>query len=149
MTMQLTVMVALLSVLGVAPEGPDAATKNELARFQGVWTVVSVEKDGRTATADQLVGFKIVVEGNSRIVKNDDQVLSRSTLKLDLSKEPKVIYLTMTEGMFKGNTLPAIYEMDGDTWKVCLALNGVDPPQAFATQAGDGHLLHVYRKEKQ
>jgi len=149
MTMQLAVMVALLSVLGVAPDSPDDATKNELARFQGTWTVVSVEKDGRTASADQLVGFKIVVEGNSRIVKNDDQVLARSTMKLDLSKEPKVIHLTMTEGMFKGNTLPAIYEMNGDTWKVCMALRGDDPPQAFATGAGDGNLLHLYRKEKQ
>jgi len=149
MTMQLTVMVALLAVLGVAPESPDDATKNELARFQGIWTVVSVEKDGRTASADQLVGFKIVVEGNSRIVKNDDQVLSRSTLKLDLSKEPKVIYLKMAEGMFKDKILPAIYEMDGDTWKVCMALGGVDPPMAFATQVGDGYLLHLYKKEKQ
>ena len=147
--MQLTVMAALLSVLGVASESPDEATKSELARFQGTWTVVTVENDGRTASADQLVGFKIVVEGNSRIVKNDDQVLSRSTLKLDLSKQPKVIYLTMTEGMFKGNTLPAIYEMDGDTWKVCMALKGDEPPQGFATQDGDGHLLHVYKKEKQ
>src|SRR5262245_43192434 len=96
MTMQLTAMVVLLSVLGVVTESPDDATKNELASFQGTWTVVSAEKDGRTAGADQLADFRLVVEGSNRIVKKDDQVLSRSTLKLDLSKEPKVIYITIT-----------------------------------------------------
>ena len=41
------------------------------------------------------------------------------TYKLDASKKPAQIDLTITDGGLKGQTFPAIFQLDGDTLKVC------------------------------
>lgn len=144
--MRLKALVALAAGLLLAAAGPDDAAKKEMAKFQGTWTLASAEKDGQEIGAGKLADFRLVVEGNKRTLKKGDQVVGQSTFKLDAKK--KVIYVTFTEGPLKDKTLPGIYELDGDTQKVCMALNGIDPPKDFTTEAGNGHLVQIFKKEK-
>lgn len=139
------IVLALMAALTTGVSGEDA--KKDLAKLQGVWTVSSAVKEGQEVAAEQLADFKLIVEGNKRTLKKGDQVVSESTFKIDPAKSPKAMFLTITEGPFKGKTLPAIYDFDGDTHRVCVALNGIEPPAAFATEAGDGQVLQVFKKE--
>jgi len=144
--MRLATIVVLLSVCLVAANAQDDAAKKELAKFQGTWALTDVEKDGRQAGAEQFADYKLIVEGNKRILKKGDQVVGESTFKLDPTKSPKVMFITMTVGALKDKTLPAIYEFDGDSQRVCVALNGISPPMDFTTEAGNGHILQVFTK---
>ena len=53
-----------------------------------------------------------------------------------------------TEGPNKGKTFLAIYELDGDTLKVCYDLTGKSRPTEFKTQKGVLHFLVTYQRAK-
>ena len=64
-------------------------------------------------------------------------------LELDAAESPKHFTLTFTKGPEKGNVNPGIYELDGDTWRICIATRGGGRPKRFATKAGSGHALET------
>jgi len=43
----------------------------------------------------------------------------------------------------KGNTNPGIYELDADTWKICIATRGAVRPSSFASSPGSGFALET------
>jgi hypothetical protein len=52
-----------------------------------------------------------------------------------------------TEGPNKGKTFPAIYELEGDTLRICYALEGTKRPTEFKV-TGEKVLLVTYKKTK-
>src|SRR5262249_47235108 len=93
-------------------------------------------------------------EGAGRGFKNSKLVLmggkwtftqgtaeSKGTFKVDLTQKPKTIDITFTEGPEKGKTVLGIYELEGDTYKLCLSLKDKDRPKEFVSKAGSGHIL--------
>ena len=56
--------------------------------------------------------------------------------------------ITGTDGPSKGKTLPAVYEVDGDSLKVCYTLDGKDPPTEFKSTAENKTLLVTYKRDK-
>ena len=59
---------------------------------------------------------------------------------------PKSFELQFEEGPEKGNTNFGIYELDGDTWKICLATRGSVRPTEFAAPPGTGIALETLRR---
>jgi uncharacterized protein (TIGR03067 family) len=55
--------------------------------------------------------------------------------------------LQFTEGPEKGNTSLGIYELDGDTWKLCFTVTGKERPKTFGTLAGSGLALEILKRE--
>ena len=53
-----------------------------------------------------------------------------------------------TEGPGKGKTMLGIYELTGDTYKVCFALPGGERPKEFASKPGSKTMLIVMKREK-
>jgi uncharacterized protein (TIGR03067 family) len=70
------------------------------------------------------------------------------TFVLDPGKKPKTIDIKFTEGPEKGNTSLGIYELDGDTLKICLTITAKDRPTEFAAKAKSGHGFEVLKREK-
>jgi uncharacterized protein (TIGR03067 family) len=126
-----------------SPKGDEAAAK-EVAKLQGTWAVVSVEQDGQAVGADDVKSMRLVVKGNERVLRNGDEVLFRTTFKLDPTKSPKQIDLTPADGPADRPIL-GIYELKDDSMKVCLALGGGDRPKEF--KGGPGVTLAEYRRE--
>ncbi len=60
---------------------------------------------------------------------------------------PKTFKLHFTTGPEAGNTSAGIYELDGDTWKICLALRGDNRPESFATAPGSGHACETLKRQ--
>ena len=118
--------------------------KEELKKLQGTWNIVAFELDGRKMPA---VGSKIVVKGN-RFTTIAMGATYDGTLAVDVTKTPKTFDLIFTAGPEKGNTSFGIYELDGDTWKICLAITGKDRPKKFATKPGSGHALETLKRER-
>ena len=67
--------------------------------------------------------------------------------RLDPTRRPKEIDSIPTEGEHRGKVAPGIYEIDGDTHRVCFApLGSEDRPTALADSPGRGYRLYVMRK---
>ena len=70
------------------------------------------------------------------------------TQKLDPSKSPKTIDVTMTEGPSKGTVMLGIYEIDGDTLKVCFDPHGKKRPTEFKSAPGSQTFVNVHKRVK-
>ena len=73
----------------------------------------------------------------------------RGTYTLDSASEPKGMSITGTEGPNRGKTFPAIYELDGDTLRICYDLSGAKRPAEFKSVAGTKLYLVTYGRKKE
>jgi uncharacterized protein (TIGR03067 family) len=91
--------------------------------------------------------IKLVVQGDKYTVTVGKEV-DQETVKLNPSAKPKALDITCTDGPNNGKTIPAIYEWDGDTLRVCYDLSGKGRPTEFKTRASTQLFLVTYRREK-
>ena len=124
-----------------------ADVEKELKKFQGTWTFESVEAGGQVAPAAQFMGVTVTFEGDKYVVKKGDEVLQAATQKLDPSKSPKTLDAKVTEGPNKGAVILGIYEISGDTLKVCFDPEGKKRPTEFKAASGSQTLV-VHRRAK-
>lgn len=143
-------LVVLLGGFALAPSAtpaddePDAA--REMKKFQGTWTFESSESGGQKLPADQLKDLVLVFEGAKHTVKHGTEVIQVGTQTIDPSKKPKAIDVTLTEGPMKGAVLLGIYELDGDTLKVCFDLGGKKRPTEFKSPPGSQTFFNVHKR---
>jgi uncharacterized protein (TIGR03067 family) len=116
--------------------------RQDLDRLQGTWNIVSMEMDGRKTTG-----------GSARIVVRGDRFSTigmgatyDGTLLVHQTTAPKSFDLRFEEGPEKGNTSLGIYQLDGDTWKICLTTRGSERPQEFAAPPGTGIALETLQR---
>lgn len=145
-------LVALFCAVGLAGSGILADDKTDLERevrkFQGTWTFESSEAGGKALPASELKGFILTFEGDKHTVKKGDEVIQSGIQKLDPSKSPKAIDVTMTEGVNKGAVMLGIYEIDGDTLKVCFDAEGKKRPTQFKSAPGSATFVNVHKRLK-
>ena len=138
----------ILGILFLLAAG-DAAddVKKELAKFEGTWKIVSLETEQNKLGEDALKDFRLKIEGDKfTAVENSGEV--HGTFKVDPTKKPKTIDITMKEGPMKDKTMLGIYELDGDTYKLCGDMQGKSRPTEFAVKPGSGFVLEVLKREK-
>ena len=116
--------------------------KPDMKALQGTWDIVSLEMDGEKYPA---VGSQIAVKGGRFTSLNMGAEYS-GTMAVDESASPKTFDLIFDSGPEKGNRSLGIYELDGDTWKICLGLTGKTRPTKFVSAPGSGHALEILRR---
>jgi uncharacterized protein (TIGR03067 family) len=72
----------------------------------------------------------------------------RGTYTIDSATKPKSITVVGTQGPNQGKTYPAIYELDGDTLRVCYDLSGAKRPAEFKSVTGTMLYLVTYQRRK-
>jgi uncharacterized protein (TIGR03067 family) len=110
----------------------------DLDRLQGSWQISSLEVDGHNIPA----AGTVVVKGR-RFTSTDMEAVYEGEIVLHTSATPPRIDLKFDAGPEKGNTNLGIYEIEGDTWRLCLATRGTVRPPGFATKAGSGFALEI------
>ena len=128
--------------------GDKADLEKEIGKFQGTWTFESSEAGGKALPAGELKGLILTFEGDKHTVKKGDEVIQVGTQKLDSSKSPKTIDVTMTERVNKGAVMLGIYEIDGDTLKVCFDPQGKKRPTEFKSAPGSANFVNVHKRVK-
>ena len=113
----------------------------------GTWTATSAEMAGMTLPGSFYGTIKLVINEDKYKLTIGDKV-DEGTSKADASATPKTLDVTGTKGPNKGKTMLAIYELDGDTMKVCYDLSGNARPKEFKTTAGSQLFLITYKREK-
>jgi len=146
-------LVALFCVVGFAASGGSGTLADEKAdlekesrKFQGTRTFESSEAGGEKLPVGELKGLILTFEGHKHTVKKGDEVIQVGTQKLDPSKSPKTIDVTMIEGPNKGAIMLGIYEIDGDTLKVCFDAQGKKRPTEFKSAPGSENFVNVHKR---
>jgi uncharacterized protein (TIGR03067 family) len=129
-----------------ADEKPDLEKETQM--FQGTWTFESSEAGGTKMPPGDLKGLLLIFEGDKHTVKKGDTVIQVGTQKLDPSKSPKAIDVTMTEGPSKGVVMLGIYEIDKDKLKVCFDSQGKKRPTEFTSPPGSANFVNVHKRLK-
>jgi erythromycin esterase len=120
------------------------AAQKELKQLQGRWRGVSMKQDGQElALEGALANLEIVIKGNERTTKAGETIFSRAVFSMNPTATPKTIDVTITEGTQAGKTLLGVYELDGDTYRICLAKPGDPRPQKIESKRGSGQTLTV------
>ncbi len=149
-------LAALFCAVGFAASGGPVALaddkaelEKEVRKFQGTWTFESSEAGGRGLPAGELKGLILTFEGDRHTVRKGNEVIQVGTQKLDPSQSPKAIDVTMTEGPSKGAVMLGIYEIDGDTLKVCFDPRGKKRPTEFKSAPGSENFVNVHKRVKE
>lgn len=136
------VLGGVLAVAATAFAGSQPA-KREAERLQGAWTPTKIEG----ANPGKVNGLRVTVKGDKITLVGADDETQEFTFKLDPAAKPKRIDITFTLG-----TLLGVYELDGDTLKVCYSEIQESEkgrrPTDLTAPAGSKRYLWVLKRDK-
>jgi uncharacterized protein (TIGR03067 family) len=138
-----------LAILAATDDEKQTAIKKDRKQYEGTWRVVSLEINGNKGGDEDVKKITVVnkSDGVWILQVNGDKV-TEGTSEIDPTKTPKTIDFMETEGDNKGKIVLGIYELSGDTRKLCFSQPGKDRPAEFSASAGSGHTLVVFKREK-
>ncbi len=138
-------MSAILAIVFLSAGSDDPALKKEIQLLNSSWTVIGMEVKGKKLAPKERIEQVIFRSGKPADKGNDKKGESLLTYELDLSQKPKVIRAQfVSEGK---KTLAGIYELNGDTLKLCL-IPGDKAPKEFKTAADDKAIFLELKREK-
>lgn len=120
------------------------SAKSDLDLLQGDWALVEMVANGEKVSDDAVASIKLKIKGNQYFLETNEQP-SQGSFKITESGIPRTMDVT-TQG---GEELPAIYEVSGDSFKACYAVNGAGRPAEFKSTAGSDHVLAIYKRKAQ
>ena len=145
--MTICVVIGTLVTTGAAAQS-DSAAKADVARLQGVWSMVAAESDGQRFTGLMLAGSRRVAIGNETTVHIGGALFMKANFAVDPSKKPKAIDYKVTGGATAGKTQLGIYDVRGDTVQFCFAEPGTARPVDFTAAPGSKRMCSVWKREK-
>ncbi|HMC89453.1 MAG TPA: TIGR03067 domain-containing protein [Gemmataceae bacterium] len=137
----------VLAIMLLASASKEDETRKDLEKIQGDWAEVSYVVDGVKVPDDEAQALFRSIKDDKYTIFQFKKVIGKGTFKLDATKKPRTIDAETTVGGRK-LTLLGIYELDGDTLKICFAPPGKPRPTNFTSKKGSEHRLSVWEREK-
>ena len=128
-----------------AARSQDAVEEHKL--LQGTWMPTAAEVSENPFGEATLKIMKLVVEGDKYAVTVGISV-DLGTVRIDPAAKPMTMDIISTDGPNRGKTFLAIYELNGDTLRVCYDLTGKVRPTEFKTRKGEPLFLATYKRAK-
>jgi uncharacterized protein (TIGR03067 family) len=138
----------LTAALLVAADKPSDANDKDREAMQGDWGVASQVIDGERVAPDEAQAIFRTVKGDTYTVFLFDKQIGKGTFTIDATKTPRTIDARPATADKDAPPLLGIYELDGDTYRVCFAAAGKERPKDFECKAGSGHTLTVWKRER-
>ena len=139
----LLVAVALVA----ANKGEKKKEKSDFEKIQGTWTIVENFIKGGRANINSKVGAVMVFSGKTLNTTTKGGQLLEGTFALRPDRKPQQLDI-----IFKRDgtvlTMPGIYELSGDTLKICLTEPGKPRPKAMGTAEDDLRQMIVLKRVK-
>src|SRR5262249_30773384 len=132
-----------------AADSRDDAARAEVKKFVGVWKFESVEIDGEKGFAPK---DQWVIKENGRADVMYFGLYQYTYIhKVDSSRKVKAIdqYKKTSDGKVTSEPVRGIYEINGDTWRICFNLTpGGKRPEGFKTEKGTKLVVWELKREK-
>jgi uncharacterized protein (TIGR03067 family) len=135
-------------VVAIAPIAAWAAAAPDSKAVEGVWKPMKAELGGQPMPEDLLKTITLKLQDGRYVVFVGGQ-LDKGTWTIDSSTQPKGMTITGTDGPNQGKTFPAIFELEGNTLRICYDLSGKRRPAEFKTLAGTRLYLVTYHRAKE
>ena len=123
----------------------DAADERKL--LQGAWLPTAAELSEKPFDEATLKTMKLVLEGDMYTV-TVGKAIDKGAIKIDPAAKPKTMDIIGADGPNNGKTFLAIYELSGDTLRICYDLTGKARPREFKTKKGELLFLATYKRTK-
>jgi len=121
---------------------------NDAKALQGIWMPVKAELGGQPMPDAVLKTITLKLDSGKYEVSVGGKP-DKGTYTLDFATKPKSMTITGTAGPNSGKTFPAIYELKGDTLRICYDLSGAKRPTEFKSIAGTRLYLVTYNRKKE
>jgi uncharacterized protein (TIGR03067 family) len=121
--------------------------RDDLDLIQGTWAVAELQMEGQTISGGMLANARVEITGN-RFNSLGMGTVYEGTVTLDDSPNPHQLDMKFDAGPEKGNTNLGIYELNGDTWKICLSTRGEVRPMEFSAPAGSGFVFELLTRSE-
>jgi uncharacterized protein (TIGR03067 family) len=135
--------VALLSQGGAA-EKPQ---KDE-DKLRGLWTLTSSERNGKKEIEEGKLPLGVEFTAETFRFQLPAGARHPQPYKLDAGKKPKAIDWLPGDKNRLSKPLLGIYELEGDTLKICWGKQGGERPREFKSTAGGDEWLWVLKRAK-
>ena len=137
----IALVVSLNSFAGNPPDGDARA-------IEGLWRPATAELAGQpmAESVRKIISLKLE-NGNYEVFVGNEP--DHGTYTIDAAAKPKSITVVGTQGPNQGKTFPAIYELQGDTLRICYDLSGAKRPTEFKSVAGTKLYLVTYKRSKE
>lgn len=145
--MEKLAFVAIVAVLSFQPIAQSADPKADAKAVEGTWLPTSLELGGAKMQGDQFKGLQLILADGKYTLKTP-QGDDKGTYTIDATKSPKHLDIKGTEGPNKGKSFLCIYELGGDTLRVCYDLSGTTRPSEFKTKPMTQLFLAEYKRAK-
>lgn len=129
-------------------EQPSAEAKKELQKFEGTWTMVSLELNGRPAPDEAVKAIRATIKGD-KVTIHEGEKTNQATISVDSGKNPKWLDAVGKEHGKEVRTI-GIYKFNGDQLTICYTKAGSKRPTEFSSKGGtqtDPIVLAVYKRK--
>jgi uncharacterized protein (TIGR03067 family) len=131
--------------MGVSVMVVGAAERDDAKSLPGTWIPVKAE------LGSQPMPDAVLKTITLQLKKGEYEVLvagqpDAGTWALDAKSEPKGMEVRGVKGPNAGKVFPAIYELKGDSLRICYDLSGAKRPADFTTSAGTLLYLVTYNR---
>jgi len=137
----------LCIAVGISASAFAATPADDAKGIQGNWKPATAELAGQPMSVDILKVISLKLDNGKYEVFVGEHP-DRGTYTIDSTTQPKSMTVAGTEGPNQGKTFPAIYELKGDTLRICYDLSGAKRPTEFKSVAGTKLYLVTYQRKK-
>ncbi len=124
---------------------PETAASGPVTELEGEWAMVSAVLNGAAMNQAMVKWCQRITRGNVTRVVAGPQVFVNASFTLDNSRKPHVIDYVNLEGASKGESQAGIFELIGDSLKICMSAPGQPRPADFSSKPGDGRSYTTWR----
>ena len=140
----MTKRIACLLALGVFLAVAGTTRADDQKDIQGTWKIEKALRGGEEMPTEE--SAKVTLEfKDDKVIVHDPKRDEPATFKLDGTTKPKNITIKPEK---KDQEVFGIYELNGDTLKVCFTKEGGARPKEFESKAGSEMMLFVLKREK-
>jgi uncharacterized protein (TIGR03067 family) len=125
----------------------DRSDAGDLKMLQGAWNVAGVEINGTAVSGEDLPKIVVTIKDSSYSAAFEDRT-ERGAFTIDPAKGPHQMDIRPESGADAGETLPGIYELTADGFRICYGRPGRSRPSAFSTGDEAGRMMIVYKRQK-
>jgi uncharacterized protein (TIGR03067 family) len=123
----------------------------ELKAMAGSWEPIFTENNGYKSSEGDLTGTLWTRDADGKwVARRGGKTLVEWAVKnIDPTQNPKTIDIEVTAGAYKGVVYLGIYELDGDTLRICFALpDKPERPTDFSAAKGTVRALSEFKRVK-
>ncbi len=135
------------------PPADTAAIQKDLENIQGTWQIVTAQQGGKDVTKECQARIPTVTFANNAWVQDMDghplYIAENSHFMLNPATTPKEmdhILRKVDNGKMLTLVYPCIYELDGDSLKLCWDVSLKQRPTKFATEPGNQFFFITFKR---